>query len=108
MMRRHTTISGSCWFGWAEAKDAIPHFDAAVSINGEEWSYRFNRARAYGLVNQWKEAAAEYRVAARLFPEDHATAFNLGLALLRVSRIIPKPSALSNMRPRWHPKKRDS
>ena len=25
-------------------KDALPHFDAAVEIDGERWSYRFNRA----------------------------------------------------------------
>ena len=33
------------------AKDALPHFDAAIEIDGERWSYRFNRARAYGLLN---------------------------------------------------------
>jgi tetratricopeptide (TPR) repeat protein len=66
------------------ATDAIAHFDAAVTLDGERWSYRFNRARTYGLLNRWKEAVAEYRVAAGLFPDDHATAFNLGLALLRV------------------------
>jgi len=66
------------------AKDAIPQFDAAIAIDGRKWSYRFNRARAYGLLNLWKEAAAEYRVAADLFPDDHATAYNLGLALMRL------------------------
>ena len=52
------------------AKDALPHFDAAIEIDGERWSYRFNRARAYGLLNMWEQAVAEYRVAANLFPDD--------------------------------------
>jgi Flp pilus assembly protein TadD len=64
--------------------DALPHFDVAVRIDGSRWNYRFNRARAYGLLNRWPEAVAEYRVAAQAFPGDHATLYNLGLAQLRV------------------------
>ena len=78
------------------AKDALPHFDAAVEIDGERWSYRFNRARAYGLLNMWAEAVAEYRVAATLFPDDHATAYNLGLALMRVSNYPEAAGALAH------------
>jgi tetratricopeptide (TPR) repeat protein len=66
------------------ALDALPHFDEAVRLDGQRWAYRFNRARAYGLLDGWTEAIADYRVAATLFPEDHATLYNLGLALLRV------------------------
>jgi tetratricopeptide (TPR) repeat protein len=66
------------------AVDALPHFDAAVDIDDSRWSYRFNRARTYGLLNLWEQAVAEYRAAANLFPDDHATAYNLGLALMRV------------------------
>ena len=66
------------------AAEAIPHFDEAVRLDADRWSFRFNRARAYGLLNRWPEAVAEYRVAAQTFPEDHATLYNLGLALLRV------------------------
>ena len=64
--------------------DALQHFDVAVRLDGARWNYRFNRARAYGLLNRWPEAVAEYRVAAQAFPGDHATLYNLGLALLRV------------------------
>jgi tetratricopeptide (TPR) repeat protein len=35
-------------------------------------------------LNQWPDAIADYRAAATLFPGDHATLYNLGLALLRV------------------------
>lgn len=66
------------------APEALPHFDEAVRLDGQRWAYRFNRARAYGLLDRWAEAIAEYRVAASLFPDDHATLYNLGLALLRV------------------------
>lgn len=66
------------------APEALPHFDEAVRLDGQRWAYRFNRARAYGLLDRWTEAIADYRVAASLFPDDHATLYNLGLALLRV------------------------
>jgi tetratricopeptide (TPR) repeat protein len=66
------------------APEALPHFDEAVRLDGQRWAYRFNRARAYGLLDRWTEAIADYRVAAALFPDDHATLYNLGLALLRV------------------------
>lgn len=78
------------------AKDALPHFDAAIEIDGERWSYRFNRARAYGLLNMWEQAVAEYRVAANLFPDDHATAYNLGLALMRLNRYPEATGALEH------------
>lgn len=64
--------------------EALPHFDEAVRLAAGRWAYRFNRARAYGLLNRWTDAIADYRVAAMLFPQDHATLYNLGLALLRV------------------------
>jgi len=64
--------------------ESVPHFDEAVRLDGQRWAYRFNRARAYGLLNQWPDAIADYRAAATLFPGDHATLYNLGLALLRV------------------------
>ena len=66
------------------ALDALPHFDEAVRLDGDKWDYRFNRARAFGLLDRWNEAVAEYRIAAQLFPDDHATLYNLGLALMRV------------------------
>lgn len=74
--------------------DALPHFDAAVRLDGARWNYRFNRARAYGLLNRWPEAVAEYRVAAQAFPGDHATLYNLGLALLRVRDYAAAASSL--------------
>jgi tetratricopeptide (TPR) repeat protein len=66
------------------AADALPHLTEAVRLDGQRWEYRFNRARAYGLLDRWPEAVAEYRIAAQIFPEDHVTSYNLGLALLRV------------------------
>jgi tetratricopeptide (TPR) repeat protein len=66
------------------AAEALPHFDQAVRLDDQRWAYRFNRARAYGLVNRWPEAVVEYRAAAQILPDDHVTLYNLGLALLRV------------------------
>jgi tetratricopeptide (TPR) repeat protein len=66
------------------AAEALPHFDEAVRLDSRRWEFRFNRARTYGLLNRWSEAVTEYRAAAQAFPEDHATLYNLGLALLRV------------------------
>ena len=66
------------------AAAALPHFDEAVRLDGTRWNYRFNRARAYGLLDRWPEAVADYRRASQMFPEDHATLYNLGLALMRV------------------------
>jgi len=63
------------------AREAIPHFDRAVAAEGSVWTYHFNRARAYGELREWGSAIAGYREAARLFPEDYATAFNLARAL---------------------------
>ena len=61
--------------------DAIPHFDRAIGLAGGVWSYRFNRARAFAELKQWPRAVADYRDAAKLFPEDYATQFNLAKAL---------------------------
>ena len=36
---------------------------------------------AHGQSGRWDRAADEYREAARIFPDDYATAYNLGLAL---------------------------
>ncbi len=66
------------------AAEALPHFGEAVRLDGDKWDYRFNRARTLGLLDRWSEAVAEYRVAGQLFPDDHATLYNLGLALMRV------------------------
>jgi tetratricopeptide (TPR) repeat protein len=76
------------------AGDALPHFDVAVRLDEGEWSYRFNRARTYGLLNRWDEAVVDYRVAATLFPGDHATLYNLGLALMRVRQYGEASTAL--------------
>lgn len=65
------------------AADALPHFDEAVRRDSQKWAYRFNRARAYGALERWNEAAVEYRAAAEIFPDDYATRYNLGLVLLR-------------------------
>jgi tetratricopeptide (TPR) repeat protein len=64
--------------------EALPHFDEAVRLDATRWQYRFNRARAYGTLDRWPQAVAEYQAAAALFPDDHATLYNLGLAQLRV------------------------
>jgi len=62
-------------------REALPYFDRAISAAGSEWTYRFNRARAYGELQEWGRAIAGYRDAAGLFPQDYATAFNLARAL---------------------------
>ena len=63
------------------AREAIPYFDRAVAAASSEWTYHFNRAKAHGELQEWGSAVAGYREAARLFPDDYATAFNLARAL---------------------------
>ena len=63
------------------ARDAIPYFDRAVALSSAEWTYHFNRARAYGELQEWSRAIVGYREAAGLFPQDYATAYNLARAL---------------------------
>jgi tetratricopeptide (TPR) repeat protein len=63
------------------ARDAIPYFDQAIAISAGVWTYHFNRAKAYGELQDWSRAVAGYREAAGLFPDDYATAFNLARAL---------------------------
>jgi tetratricopeptide (TPR) repeat protein len=62
-------------------REAIPYFDRAVAAADAVWAYHFNRARAYGELKEWTRAVAGYRDAARLFPDDYVTAFNLARAL---------------------------
>ena len=63
------------------ARDAVPYFDRAIAADTGTWTYHFNRARAYGELQDWGRAIGGYRDATRLFPEDYATAFNLARAL---------------------------
>lgn len=63
------------------AREAIPYFDQAIAVSGGVWAYHFNRAKAYGELQDWSRAVAGYREAAGLFPQDYATAFNLARAL---------------------------
>ena len=62
-------------------REAIPYFDQAIAVTGSVWTYHFNRAKAYGELQDWSRAVAGYRQAAGLFPQDYATAFNLARAL---------------------------
>ena len=50
-------------------------------MSPETWALHFNRARAYGILQQWPQAVTGYREAARLFPDDYVTQFNLAKAL---------------------------
>jgi tetratricopeptide (TPR) repeat protein len=63
------------------AREAIPHFDRAIALSSDTWTYHFNRAKAHGDLQEWPRAIASYRQAADLFPQDYATAFNLARAL---------------------------
>lgn len=63
------------------AREAIPYFDQAIAVTSSVWTYHFNRAKAYGELQDWSRAVAGYRQAAGLFPQDYATAFNLARAL---------------------------
>ncbi len=63
------------------AREAIPYFDRAIAVDEQVWAYRFNRAKGYAALEEWGRAIADYRDAARLFPDDYATAFNLAKAL---------------------------
>lgn len=63
------------------AREAITYFDQAIAVTGSVWTYHFNRAKAYGELQDWSRAVAGYRGAAGLFPQDYATAFNLARAL---------------------------
>jgi Flp pilus assembly protein TadD len=68
------------------AQEAVPRLESAVRLAPSKWSYRFNLARARGLSGDWPGAVEDYRAADRLFPDDHATLFNLALALRKVGR----------------------
>ncbi len=61
--------------------EALPAFDRAIALLPGRWAYRFNQARALGLVGRLEESIAAYRVSQQLFPADYATTFNLALAL---------------------------
>ena len=50
-------------------------------LDPSRWAYRFNLARAEGLMGEWDKAALDYAEASKLFPNDYATLFNLGQAL---------------------------
>jgi len=63
------------------AREAVAYLDKAVSLKPDSWAYQFNRARAYGQLQQWGQAVDGYRAAARLFPDDYATHYNLAKAL---------------------------
>ena len=63
-----------------KARDAIGYFDRAIALAGDKWAYRFNRARAFGELKEWNQAAIGYADAARLFPDDYVTQFNLARA----------------------------
>ena len=65
----------------SRAREAIPYFDRAIDLSSSEWTYHFNRARAYSALKEWGRAVAGYRQAAEIFPQDYATAFNLARAL---------------------------
>ena len=68
------------------APEAIPRLESAVRLAPSKWSYRFNLARARGLSGDWAGAVEDYRAADRLFRDDHATLFNLALALRKAGR----------------------
>jgi Flp pilus assembly protein TadD len=68
------------------AEEAIPRYQLAVQLAPDKWAYRFNLARARGLVGDWAGAVEDYRGADRLFPDDHATLFNLALAMRKSGR----------------------
>ena len=62
-------------------EEALPYFDRVIRTYPDVWAYRFNRARAYGELEDWTRAIPEYRRAVELFPDDYATQFNLANAL---------------------------
>jgi tetratricopeptide (TPR) repeat protein len=66
--------------------EAVPLLRKAAELDPNRWAYRFNLARAEGLLGQWDNAVQDYAEAAKLFPGDYATLFNLGQALHRAGR----------------------
>jgi Flp pilus assembly protein TadD len=77
--------------------EALPLFDRAITLSPDKWAFRFNRARARGLVNDWPGAVEGYREADRAFPDDHVTLFNLGLALRRTGQHAEAASVLERV-----------
>jgi Flp pilus assembly protein TadD len=63
------------------AREAVAYLDKAVALKPDSWAYQFNRARAYGQLEEWAPAVEGYRAAAQLFPDDYATQYNLAKAL---------------------------
>ena len=66
--------------------EAVPLLQKAVELDPARWAYRFNLARAEGLMGQWDKAAQDYAEASKLFPGDYATLFNLAQSLHRAGR----------------------
>lgn len=68
------------------ATEALPLLRDASELDPSRWAYRFNLARAEGLLGQWDKAAEDYAAASKLYPGDYATLFNFGQALHRAGR----------------------
>jgi tetratricopeptide (TPR) repeat protein len=66
--------------------EAVSLLEKAAELDPGRWAYRFNLARAEGLLGNWDKAAFNYAEAVALFPGDYATLFNLGQALHRAGR----------------------
>lgn len=66
--------------------EALPLLREATELDPGRWAYRFNLARAEGLLGLWDVAVEDYGRAAALFPGDYATLFNLAQALHRAGR----------------------
>jgi tetratricopeptide (TPR) repeat protein len=66
--------------------EALPLLSRAAELDPARWAYRFNLARAEGLLGQWERAAEDYVAAEGLFPNDYATIFNRAQALHMLGR----------------------
>ena len=63
--------------------DAIPRFERAIELSPQQANFHFNLAHAAAAAGLWDQAAAEYREAARLRPQDYFSQLALALTLHR-------------------------
>jgi Tfp pilus assembly protein PilF len=66
--------------------EALTELDRAIALDSTRVRFRINRGRTRARLQQWSGAAEDYRVAAARQPNDAATHYHLGLALMELQR----------------------
>jgi tetratricopeptide (TPR) repeat protein len=76
--------AGSALLRLRRTREALVPLQQAVALQGDNGSYVFTYGYAAALSEQWSDAAAAFRQACTLLPEDPAPAHDLALALKKL------------------------